>query len=109
VTQPRRHLLDPNNLPQRTASQSMSLTQVQRWVLSVLAATTILHLAAGLVVAAAFVERDRLDARIGLLVIAGCFGVLAVAAGRAIHQKSLLSPWLLLGWLPAAIGAYVVF
>ena len=40
----------------------MSLSTVQKWVLSTLAATTIMHLAIGLVVAAAF--SDGLDEKI---------------------------------------------
>jgi hypothetical protein len=87
----------------------MSLTQVQKWVLSSLAVTTILHLAAGLIVAAVAVDDSRIDARVGLLVIAGAFGVLAVAAGIAIHGRRLLTPWLLLGTIPAVVGIPLVF
>ena len=85
----------------------MSLSQVQKWVMSTLAVSTILHLAAGLVLAATYV--DTLDAKIGLLVIAGAFGVIAVAVGLMIHQRRPLTPWLALGVLPALVGAYVVF
>lgn len=106
--QPRRkHLMDPNNL-QAHRSDPMSLSQVQKWVLSTLAVTTILHMAAGVVIAAAFVEPERVGARIGLLVIAGLFGVMAVAAGLVIHQRKPWSWWLLLGWLPALVGAWVI-
>ena len=44
-----RHLLDLDNpRPQRSAAErEKSLSRVQRWVMSVLAVTTILHLAAG--------------------------------------------------------------
>lgn len=85
----------------------MSLGNVQRWVLSTLAATTILHLAIGLVVAAAFA--DRLDAKVGLLVIGAAFGVIAFATALIIHQHRLLSAWLLLGLVPSLVGAYVIF
>jgi hypothetical protein len=85
----------------------MSLGRVQRWVLSTLAATTIMHLAIGLVVAAAF--SDRLDARIGLLVIAGGFGVAAMVTALVVHQRRVLSPWLLLGLLPSLVGVWLVF
>ena len=99
-------LMPPGN-PRPVNREPMSLGVVQKWVLSTLAATTIMHLAMGLVVAAAFSE--RLDAQIGLLVIAGAFGTLAIVAALLIHQHRLLSLWLLLGLLPSAVGALVVF
>jgi uncharacterized membrane protein len=104
----RRHLMDPD-APRRAQSGSMSLSQVQKWVMSSLAVTTILHLVVGLIVAAAVVGDDRLDAQVGLLLIAGAFGVLSIAAALAIHQRPLLSPWLALGLVPAAIGIPFVF
>lgn len=112
ATPPRRakHLMDPSNPRPRVSSRrAMSLTHVQMWVMSVLAVTTILHMSAGVVGAALYVPDDRLDAQIGLLVIAGLFGVGSVLAGAAIHQKRLLSWWLLLGSVPALIGAYFLF
>jgi uncharacterized membrane protein YhaH (DUF805 family) len=87
----------------------MSLTHVQMWVMSVLAVSTMLHFAAGLVLAAFYVDDDRTDAQIGLLVLAGIFGILSVLVGAAIHRKRLLSGWLALGVLPALIGAYFLF
>lgn len=105
-----RHLMDPDNpRPPATRGHAMSLSQVQMWVMSVLAVTTMLHFAGGLVVAAYFVDPDRLDARIGLLVIAGVFGALSVMAGAALHRKRLVSGWLLLGTVPALVGAYLMF
>ncbi|MDN5894177.1 MAG: hypothetical protein L0H93_09135 [Nocardioides sp.] len=87
----------------------MSLSNVQKWVMSVLAVTTILHLSLGLIVAAWSIEESRSDSRVGLLVIAGIFGIIAVLAGRAIHQATLVTPWILLGVIPALIGAYYMF
>jgi len=108
-----RHLMDPDNLQREvvrnTGSGTMNLEPVQKWVLSVLAATTIAHLAGGLVIAAMYVDDDRIDARIGLNVVAAAFGVLAVLAFRAIHQKKLLSPWLLLGLIPLVAGLWLTF
>jgi hypothetical protein len=107
-----RHLLDPNDLQrshQRSQGSSESLTKVQRWVISVLAVTTILHLAGGVALVAIFVDDDRLDARIGLNIIAAVIGVLAVAAGLVIHGKRPLSPWLLLGLVPGLVGAWFTF
>jgi hypothetical protein len=102
----RRHLMDPGN-PRPQNREPMSLGRVQKWVLSSLAATTIMHLSLGLVVAAVFSE--RLDAQVGLLVIAAAFGVLAIVAALLIHQHRLLSAWLLLGLLPSLAGAWWVF
>jgi hypothetical protein len=106
-----RHLMDPDN-PRReivrpTGSGAMSLEPVQKWVLSVLAAVTIVHLAFGLVIAAMYVDDSRTDAEIGLNVLAAAFGILSVVVFRAIHQKSMLSWWLLLGIIPGVVGLFL--
>ena len=85
----------------------MSLTQVQQWVISVLAFTVIEHFAAGLAVAGIFA--DEKDAQVGLNVLAGITGVVAVAAFRALRAKPIFSAWLLLGPLPGVIGAWLTF
>jgi uncharacterized membrane protein YoaK (UPF0700 family) len=90
--------------PQR---YSTSLTSVQRWVMSSLAAITIMHMSAGLVVAAYF--SDRTDAQVGLLLIGAVFGLLAIAAALMIHRRTPLSPWLVVGLLPAVAGAVLLF
>ncbi|MFC7494962.1 MULTISPECIES: hypothetical protein [unclassified Nocardioides] len=106
-----RHLMDPDNLRRETIRDSgsgpMHLEPVQKWVLSVLAATTIAHLAVGLVIAAMYVDESRTDAQIGLNLVAAAFGVIAVAVFRAIHQKSMASAWLLLGILPGIVGLFL--
>ena len=84
------------------------LTRVQRWVLSALALTTILHLAVGLVVAAYFFDERAVVSRVGLCVIAGAFGVVAAAVARLIHQQPLASWWLLLGLVPGLVGLVLV-
>ena len=108
--QPRRarHLIDPS-APRPQRSDPMSLTQVQRWVMSVLATTTIAHLAAGIVIAAYFLDSGRAGGQLGLLVIAGCFGMIAVAVGFVLHKKSALNPWLVLGWIPSIVGAWFIW
>jgi hypothetical protein len=98
--------MDPAN-PQRQVNDH-KLTQVQRWVVSVLAVTTILHLSFGLVVAAFFLDEQAVVSRVGLCVIAGLFGVVAAGVGRLIHQVPIVSPWLLLGLLPGIVGVVVV-
>lgn len=108
---PRRakHLMDPNAPRQRTSPEDLErLQRVQRWVMSVLAATTILHLSVGLVIAAALIDPDEQVARIGLCVIGAAFGVIAVVTAFAIHRRPLVSPWLLLGVLPGIVGLVIV-
>jgi len=98
--------MDPAN-PVRPVNDHR-LTQVQRWVVSVLAVTTILHLSVGLVIGAFFIDEDQVASRVGLCVIGGLFGVVAAAVGRLIHQKPVVSPWLLLGLVPGIVGVVVV-
>jgi len=108
-----RHLMDPDNLHRETIKPTghgvMSLEPVQKWVLSVLTATTISHMSFGLVLAAMYVDDSRTDAQIGLNVLASAFGLMTVFVFRAIHQKPALSPWLLLGLLPTPIGLWLTF
>ena len=106
----RRHLLDldaPRRVVSDPAAEERSLGRVQRWVMSTLAVITILHMCAGLVLAAMYLEDPTRASQIGLNVIAGAFGVLAVVVGLAIHGRRILSPWLLLGLLPTAVGLWV--
>jgi hypothetical protein len=100
--------MDPN-APQPQQRYSMSLTNVQRWVASVLAVSTIFHLAIGLVLAGWLIHGDRAAAAGGLLAIAAICGVLAMATGLLIHQRAVLSWWLLPGLIPALVGAYLFF
>ena len=108
----RGHLLDMN-APRRVVADpekdARDLARVQRWVMSTLAVTTILHLVVGLVVAAVMLDDAPDSSKIGLNVIAGIFGAIAVATGLAIHGRRILSPWLLLGVVPTAIGLWLTF
>ncbi len=99
--------MDPADLRPRSHTESVSLTRVQQWVMSTLVASLILHLAGGLVIGA--YVTDRQDARVGLVVIAGVLGFLAVVAALVIHRIALLSWWLVLGVVPGLLGAWVVF
>jgi hypothetical protein len=71
--------------------------------------TTILHLVVGLIIAAGVLPSDRPEPRIGLLVIAGFFGAASVAAGQVIHRRSPVNAWLLVGLVPAIVGAIWIF
>lgn len=52
---------------------------------------------------------DRAGAKPGLLVIAGVVGLMAMTGVRIINEKSVASPWLLLGLLPSLVGWYFLF
>lgn len=99
---PRRVVADPEK-------DARDLARVQKWVMSTLAVTTILHLVVGLVVAAVMLDDAPDSSKIGLNVIAGIFGAIAVATGLAIHGRRILSPWLLLGVVPTTIGLLLTF
>jgi len=101
-----RHLMDPDNL-QRPSLESREITRVQQWVMSVLAATTILHLSVGLAIAGIVADGSRAGAGVGLNVLASVCGVGAVLAARLIHKRPL-SWWLLLGPVPGLVGAWFV-
>lgn len=104
-----RHLMDPNNPRPVTRREDVErLERVQKWVLSVLIVTTILHLSAGLGISAQYVDEGATTAAVGLSVLAGAFGVIAVAAGRAIHRKPIPSVWLLLGVIPGLVSVFLV-
>jgi tetrahydromethanopterin S-methyltransferase subunit F len=108
----RGHLLDmdaPRRVVQDPEKDARDLARVQRWVMSTLAVTTILHLVVGLVIAAVMLHEAPDSSRIGLDVIAGIFGAMAVATGLAIHGKRIASPWLLLGIVPTLVGLYLTF
>ncbi len=103
-----RHLMVPGQ-PRPTVTGSMSITTVQRWIMSSLALVTVEHLAAGIVIAAVFTDRSEPGNRIGLLVVATVLATGGLVAFRLIHQKTLLSPWLTLALLPATVGAWLCF
>lgn len=105
----RRHLMDPNApRPVRDPhAEDRSLTNVQRWVMSTLAVTTLLHLSVGVIIAAMTHSNPTLSAQIGLNVIAGAFGVMAVVAALAIHGRRVLSWWLLVGPVPTVVGLWL--
>ena len=107
----RGHLLDldaPRRVVRDPSQDDRDLARVQKWVMSVIAVTTILHLSGGLVVAAVMLDGRPESSRVGLAVIAGVVGVLAVATGLGIHGRRVLSPWLLLGLVPTAIGLWLI-
>jgi hypothetical protein len=83
----------------------MQVERVQRWVMSALLITVCTLFATGMAILSGIV--DRAGARPGLLIISGVVGLMAMAGMRAINLKRILTPWLLLGLLPAVVvGSY---
>ena len=87
----------------------MTITSVQRWVLTALAVTTVEHFALAFVFGAKFVGDDRPGAAVVLLVLAGVVGVLGVVGALALHERGPLSWWLPWGLVPAVAGAIWTF
>ncbi len=81
----------------------MQVERVQRWVMSTLLLTVCALFATGMAILSGTV--DRAGARPGLLIISGAVGLMAMAGMRAINLKRIVTPWLLLGLLPALIVA----
>jgi ABC-type Fe3+-siderophore transport system permease subunit len=83
----------------------VQVERVQRWVMSALLLTVCTLFATGMAILSGIT--DRPGARPGLLFISGVVGLMAMAGVRAINLKRILTPWLLLGLVPAAVvGSY---
>ena len=83
----------------------MQVERVQRWVASSLVLTVCTLFATGMAILSGTV--DRPGARPGLLGISCVVGLMAMTGVRVINARSLLTPWLLIGFLPAVtVGSY---
>jgi hypothetical protein len=83
----------------------VQVERVQRWVASALVLTVASLFATGMAILSGTV--DRAGARPGLLTISSVVGLMAMSGVRVINSRRVLSPWLLLGLLPAAVvGSY---
>lgn len=85
----------------------MKVERVQRIVGSSLAMTIAAILAGGLCFLAAVAEAD--GAKPGLLIIAAAIGLITMVGVRILNRLPVLSPWLVLGLLPAAVGWYFLY
>ncbi len=109
-----RHLMDPAApRPRATPEDLARLQRVQRIVMSALVVTTIFHLSVGLVIGAFFIDDTERVAQVGLCVLGGLFGALAVVSAYVIHRRPLtptrIATALAVGAVPAVVGLYVVF
>ncbi len=80
----------------------MEVERVQRWVMSGMLVTVAFIFAAGMALLSH--TSVQAGARPGLLAMAVIVGLLGILGVRVIHSKSLLTPWLLAGLLPALLG-----
>lgn len=104
-----RHLMDPSNPVPPPTNRNVSVGHVQMWVMSMLAVTTIAHFAAGLFIAGALYDHDRLDGRIAFNILGAFSSFGAVVAFRAIHKLPVVTWWLLLGFVPTVVGVWFTF
>lgn len=87
----------------------MELLRVQRWVASTLALTVAYVWSSGMVLGALYtVDQSRTGAQIGILSMAAVIGAAAIVGVRVINGLSILTPWLLAGLFPSAVGAWVL-
>ena len=89
----------------------MHITRVQQWVASTLLLVVGLTPSVALALVSVWMldERGMRDNAVGLWVMSAVWGVATMAGTLLIHRHRLLSPWLLLGVLPAAVAAPMVF
>jgi hypothetical protein len=87
----------------------MEVERVQKWVMSALLLTTAAIFSCGLALLSDHAPDSRRGAPQGLLVIAAIIGLAAITGVRVIHSKSVITPWLVVGLAPAALGWYFVF
>lgn len=100
--------MDPNAPRKAPDPEALKrLETVQRRVVSALILTTIAHLTAGFILAAKKeIAGDRTDAQVVLVLVGALFWVVGVAAVRGLNKRPLLSPWLLTGLVPLAVGIW---
>lgn len=80
----------------------MEIERVQRWVMSTLLFTVMSILAGGLALLSDTTKQA--GGRPALLIIGVVIGLIGVLGVRVINEKSWLTPWLVLGVIPVALG-----
>lgn len=87
----------------------MKIETVQRWVASVI----LFHVgsvpAITLAVYSISVAKTDHGKGVGLWFMSGVIGLLTVTGIRLIHQRTPLSPWLILGALPTIVTGFYIF
>ena len=89
--------------------RGMKIETVQRWVVSVI----LIHIGGSPTLALAayspHMEQIKHSSGVGLWVMSGVVGIATAAGVLLIFQRSLLSPWLIIGTLPMIVSAFYVF
>jgi hypothetical protein len=80
----------------------VEVERVQRWVMSALLVTVLFIFAGGMALLSD--SSVQAGARPALLALSAVVGVIGILGVRVIHTKSLVTPWLLAGGLPALLG-----
>ncbi|MGI8434274.1 MAG: hypothetical protein ACR2LE_05995 [Nocardioidaceae bacterium] len=87
----------------------MEITKVQRWVMSALTLTVAYVWSGGMVLGARYtLDQTRSGAQVAILLLAAVVSVAAVVGVRIINELRWLTPWLLVGLVPSAMGAWVL-
>ncbi|MCX6408810.1 MAG: hypothetical protein NTV28_18040 [Propionibacteriales bacterium] len=87
------------------ARAPMSTQKVQQWIISLLVIAVSCFPLGALTAAVAMLSAERHDAALVLVGVMAALGMAAVSAGRLVHRLSPVSPWTLLGLLPALAAA----
>lgn len=89
----------------------MHITKVQQWVASALLLVVGLTPAATLALVSVWMneEEGMRSNAVGLWVMSPIWAVVTIAGVLVIHRRSVLSPWLVLGLIPAALAAPFLF
>jgi len=89
--------------------RELTIEQVQRWVVSFLIlAVAAFPLGALIGVTKSIVDDGRRSDGVILLLVMAAIGVVALGAVRLVHRRSIVSPLLALGVLPAVVAAFFV-
>jgi hypothetical protein len=87
----------------------VKIETVQRWVFAVI----LIHIGGSPALALAayspHLENTKHSSGVGLWVMSGVVGLATAIGVLLVHQRSPLSPWLIVGILPMAVSAFYVF
>lgn len=86
-----------------------SLDAVQRWVISTLLVVVGGAPASALAAYSTRLADEDYTGAVGLWVMSCVIGIVVAGAVLVVHRRFPVSPWLLAGLIPSAIGAYYLF